>query len=203
MTDTAFWNRIARRYAAKPIGDMTNYDRTLARVVSHLSHEDRVVELGGGTGTTALRLAPAVAEYLGTDASSEMTAIAREKLAADPLPGLSFAVGSERIEGLTPGTLDAVLAFNLYHLVQEVPAAFRRAADVLKPGGLFITKTPCLKGKWYLRPLIAAMQIAGKAPRVTYLSDAELQRMLREAGFSIVETGWYPAPNRFIVARKM
>jgi ubiquinone/menaquinone biosynthesis C-methylase UbiE len=53
-----FWDRIARKYAADPIADMAGYEATLQRVQGLLSTEQDVLEIGCGTGTTALRLAP-------------------------------------------------------------------------------------------------------------------------------------------------
>jgi len=75
----------------------------------------------------------------------------------------------------------------------------------LKPGGLFISKTPCIGGKWYFRPIIGAMQLIGKAPYLRYLKVDEYDALIRAAGFEIVETGLYPptAPSRFVVARKI
>ena len=80
-----------------------------------------------------------------------------------------------------------------------------RACALLKPGGLFISKTPCIGGKWYFRPIIGAMQLIGKAPYLRYLKVDEYDALIRAAGFEIVETGLYPptAPSRFVVARKI
>ncbi len=59
---------------------------------SLLSADHDVLEIGCGTGSTALRLAPYTRRLLATDVSPNMIAIAREKLAAEPVPELSFAV---------------------------------------------------------------------------------------------------------------
>ena len=75
----AFWDRIARKYAADPIADLAGYEATLRRVQDFLSPAYDVLELGCGTGTTALRLAPFTWQMLATDVSAEMIAIAQEK----------------------------------------------------------------------------------------------------------------------------
>lgn len=87
-----FFDRIAVEYAADPIADMAGDENTLRRVQALLSADQDVLEIGGGTGTTALRLAPSTGRLLATDVSARMIDIARERLAAKPVPQLSFAV---------------------------------------------------------------------------------------------------------------
>lgn len=74
-----FWDGIARKYAARPIKNMPAYERTLERAQSYLAAGDHALEVGCGTGTTALKLAPHVRHITATDVSAEMIAIAREK----------------------------------------------------------------------------------------------------------------------------
>lgn len=204
MTDAAFWDRVAKRYAARPIADMESYEATLARVKTYLSETDRVLELGCGTGTTALLLAPFVRDYEGTDISGAMVGIARDKAWNASAANVSF-----RQAGVAAGehgktSPDVVLAFNLLHLVPDTEAALAMIHGLLPEGGLFISKTPCVGGRWYLRPAIAAMRLIGKAPYVRYLKLDQLDRMIVAAGFEIVETGLFSpkTPSRFVVARK-
>jgi hypothetical protein len=98
-----------------------------------------------------------------------------------------------------------VLAFNLLHLIEDTEGAIRLAHGRLKPGGIFITKTPCLDGKaWHLRALIWIMRRVGMAPFVRGFAAPELEGLIAGAGFEIVETHSYPGMinSRFIVARK-
>ena len=205
MTDAQFWDKIARKYSLRPISNVDAYEKTLERVRSHLGANDSVVELGCGTGSTGLLLSGCVGSYLGTDVSPEMIEIAREKLAETPVDGLRFGVTDAHARDLGDEEFDAVLGFNLYHLVPDLDGALSRARALLKSGGLFISKTPCIGRKWYFRPIIFAMQLIGKAPYLRYLKVNEYDALIRAAGFEIVETGLYPpsAPSRFVVARKV
>lgn len=203
-TDVQFWDKIARKYAARPIADMDAYEHTLERTRSYLAPTDHVAEIGCGTGGTALLLAPSVAHYLAADVAPEMTRIGQEQAAGvDNLRCVTLPADAP-----LPGApdLDAVLAFNLLHLVPDLDAVLRVAHAGLKPGGLFISKTTCLaeKGSW-LRVMVRLMQMLGKAPFVRFLKIAELEHAIQAAGFEIVETGNFPAnpPSRYIVARKL
>ena len=95
----------------------------------------RVLELGTGTGETALRVLrhhPG-ASLTGVDVSADMLAVARERLDAD----LRVA----RLEDpLPPGPFDLVFsALCVHHLDGPGKAdLFRRVADVLAPGGRFV-----------------------------------------------------------------
>lgn len=204
MTDAAFWDRIAPRYARRAISDMDAYEATIARVKTYLSDTDRALELGCGTGSTALLLAPFVREYEGTDISGAMIDIALERAWNASAPNLSFRKTEADTVAQDGQRPDKVLAFNILHLVPDTAATLAMVLDFLPEGGLFISKTPCIGEKWYYRPIVETLRLFGKAPSVHYLRIRQLDRMMTEAGFEIVETGIYPpsTPSRFIVARK-
>jgi ubiquinone/menaquinone biosynthesis C-methylase UbiE len=205
--DACFWNRIARKYAADPIKDMDGYARTLDRTRHYLRATDTVLELGCGTGTTALKLAPHVSHMVATDLSGEMIAIAWEKAVAQACGNAEFAVATPERAPWPDGSFDAVLAFNLWHLVADRTSALAHVHRVLKPGGLFVSKTPCLAE---MNPLIRfalpVMQLVGKAPHVAIFSATGLEREIEAAGFAIIERARHGSGRKdariFIVARK-
>lgn len=202
----AFWNRVARRYAGMPIRSPEAWETTLERTRAHLAPDAKVLELGCGTGSTALRLAPHAARYEATDDASEMIAIACERLDGADLPGLRFHVARPGDGTLPEGEFDAVLAFNLLHLLPDLPGALSETHGLLKTGGLLITKTPCLGGRYLaLWPVIAALRLFGKAPPLRFVRPARLEAIIEQAGFAIEERGDYPArpPSRFVVARRV
>lgn len=209
QSSAQFWDGIAERYARRPVGDQAAYDYTLERVRSYLRPDQRVLELGCGTGTTALHLRDAVSCYTATDLAPSMIAIARQKKEQAGASNLRFSVCD--IAGAPAGPYDVVMAFNLFHLVGGLDGALARIHDSIRPGGLFISKTPCLKDsksgfqRLMMRGMIPVMQLIGKAPKVVrFLSIAEWQARVEAAGFEIIETGNYPAdpPSRFLVARR-
>lgn len=207
-SDARFWDRSSRSYAKAPIGDPAGYERTLQCTRAHLGQDDRVLELGCGTGTTALRLAGGVQSYLATDISSGMIAIAEEKLVAGPIAGLAFRTATAEALAQEAGKYEAVLGFNYLHLLRDVSCTLRIIHALLAPGGLFISKTPCLSN---MNPLIRlvllpAMRAVGKAPQVSTFSAAELEQLITAAGFDILTTESHATRSKddrpYIVARK-
>ena len=206
MADTArFWDRIADKYSRSPVKDEESYRHTLDRVAAHLGPDARVLEIGCGTGTTALHLANHVREIVATDISSGMIAIAKRKADDARAANVTFATEDTLSGGRADAPFDAVLAFNLFHLLRDPGKGIAAAMKLVRPGGLFISKTPCLKGASPLYPImIPVMRLFGKAPYVSFFTIDELETMVTGAGGEIVETGTFPKkpPARFIVARK-
>ena len=204
----AFWDRIACKYAADPVADPAGYEATFERVQGLLSPRHAVLELGCGTGTTALRLAPAVRRYLGTDVSATMVGIAREKLAAQPLPALRFAVADAEAPLAPPARHDVVLAFNLLHLVTDLDATLRAVADALPLGGLFVSKTACIVEMNPLVPRLALplMRALGRAPHALVFDATALCAAFVRNGFAVEAVERHGTKGRdirvFVVARR-
>ncbi len=204
MTDAAFWDRIAPRYAKSPVADPDAYEATLTRVRTYLGPQSQVLEMGCGTGSTALKLYENAGLYEATDISAGMIEIANSKL--EGLEGAKpvFRVAGVNADDYAGRTYDTVMAFNLMHLVPDLEAMLDDVHRMLPEGGLFISKTPALSEKWYYRPVIGFMRLIGKAPFVRLLGIDEMDRMIEKAGFRIVETGLFGnTPGRFVVARKV
>lgn len=190
-----FWNRIARKYAADPIADLPGYEHSLRRTQALLNAQQDVLEVGCGTGTSALRLAGGTRSYLATDLSSEMIAIAREKLLAQPVPQLRFEVAqadaSTQAGRDTPAKpappYDVVLAFNTLHLVPDLDRTLSRLRDLLKPGGLLISKTACVGEMNRLIPWLAlpVARWMGKAPPVLVFKADHLLTAFERQGLRV------------------
>lgn len=203
-----FWDRISRKYAADPIADRAGYETTLQRVKGLLSAEQEVLEIGCGTGSTALLLAPLTRRLLATDVSAGMIAIAREKWLAESLPRLSFEVADADEPVFGQGTFDVALAFNALHLVSDLDRALAGLVQALRPGGLLISKTPCIGEMNPLIPHLALplMRAIGKAPPVLCFTGDALQSAINRQGLQIVSVERHGTRGKdirvFIVARK-
>lgn len=203
-TAAAFWDRIAERYAKSPIKDIPTYEKTLDRTRAHLTPTDTALEIGCGTGSTALRLAGDVGHLTATDIAPGMIAIAKRKQAEGGPENLSFGTAAvSDIAAETP--FDAVMAFNLLHLTPDLDGTLAQIAQLVRPGGVLISKSACLShGAWLFRPLVGAMQLVGKAPKVTFFTTQGLEQAMEAHGFEILEAETFAKrpPSHFIVARR-
>ncbi|MEM9726113.1 MAG: class I SAM-dependent methyltransferase [Pseudomonadota bacterium] len=221
QTAEMFWDKAAEAYAKSPIGDVDAYEYTLGRTRSYLTPTDTVLELGCGTGSTALRLANGVRRIVASDISSVMVGIGRAKALEAGLRNVDFVTanlfdgaldaaitGANPAAGSTAAGYDAVLALNLLHLIEDGEGALRRVHGLLKPGGVFISKTVCeprngapLKFR-LIRLALPLLQFFGKAPFVRFMDPDDFEALVVSTGFEILEAGDHPAPSRYIVARK-
>jgi len=203
--DSRFWDRIAQRYSRRPVADEAAYQQTLDRVRARLSPRANVLELGCGTGTTALKLAPHAEHITATDVSANMIDIAQAKAKEQRVDNVRFVRGTVQDDWLTAGSFDVVMTFNLIHLLQDMLGSLKRMHELLTPDGLFVSKTPCVGDMNLLvRGVIPIMRVFGQAPFVNFIGKARLQQAVVESGFEIIETGLYPAKSHslYIVARK-
>jgi ubiquinone/menaquinone biosynthesis C-methylase UbiE len=207
MADLEFWNGIAERYARKPVTNPQAFDRKIEVTASLIGKHSAVLDIGCGTGSLALRLAPHAAVVHGLDASSRMIDIARQKAAAQQVRNVEFHVGAfdAGLRHFADASLDLVCAYSLLHLMADRPAALRQMHRLLRPGGFFVSSTPCLGWTWpLLKPVLRTMRWLGKAPYVEGFNKTRLADEIRNAGFVDLRQPDVGAKRSiaFIVARR-
>jgi 16S rRNA (guanine1207-N2)-methyltransferase len=152
--EVTFQARIAEgpacRFRSRPgvfsYGRFDNGARALAETMT-VRPGDRVLDLGCGCGTNGIFAAQhAGAEGHITFVDSNVRAIALAEINARDNGVAAFEVlASSRVEGLTDGTFDVVLANPPYYAGSSIASLFiERARDLLKPDGRFylVTKQP-------------------------------------------------------------
>jgi demethylmenaquinone methyltransferase / 2-methoxy-6-polyprenyl-1,4-benzoquinol methylase len=110
-------------------------DRFVNRVKPRAGED--ILDMAGGTGDVAFRMARRGARVTVADINADMLAVGRQRAEARALEGLSWKV--ENAEQLSFGnaTFDAyTIVFGIRN-VTDIPAALREAHRVLKRGGRF------------------------------------------------------------------
>jgi ubiquinone/menaquinone biosynthesis C-methylase UbiE len=205
-TDAKFWDGIAEKYAAKPVKDVSAFERKQSITRAHLRPDATVLEIGCGTGSLALAMAPFAGHVHAMDFSAEMIRIADQKKRAQGLSNVTFHQGTlDDNLPVEPGQADGVWAYSILHLVPDRPRTLKTIFELLAPGGTLISSNVCLGESWVpYGPIITLMRWLGKAPVVHVYDRATILREIREAGFVDVEERDVGADSMvaFIVARK-
>ncbi|HJV84203.1 MAG TPA: class I SAM-dependent methyltransferase [Noviherbaspirillum sp.] len=199
-----FWDRVAERYAKMPVRDEAAYQKKLQLTREYFRPDMEVLEIGCGTGSTAIAHAPYVKHIHAIDISSKMIDIAQGKAKAGNIGNVTFKHASIEELGAPAQSLDAVLALNLLHLLDDRDETIARIHTMLKPGGVFVSSTVCLRDMAMLFRIVAPVAgFFGLLPLIKVLSARELEDSLTRAGFAI-DRQWRPGKNKavFIVARK-
>jgi ubiquinone/menaquinone biosynthesis C-methylase UbiE len=139
----------------------------------------RVLDAGCGTGRFAAALA-SQARVWGIDASPEMLAVARERVA----PNVRLKLARAEEPPFKDGWFERVVYWLVIHLLDR-PAAFRAAHRLLTPGGLACVVTfdsTYFSGFWLSRYFPRFEEI----DRARFPTAPELEAELRGAGFDRV-----------------
>jgi ubiquinone/menaquinone biosynthesis C-methylase UbiE len=210
MNKTKFWDKIAEKYYKKPISDQLSYEYKLKKTREYLKPDMHVLELGCGTGGTAVLQAPFVKSYLATDISPKMIELAKNREELKEIEHLHFKTADIDDLKLDIGSYDVVFALSLLHLLKKPKRAVKEIYDLLKPGGVFVSSTSCIADTMrffkYIGPLGAK---TGLIPYVNVFSSTELKHFIDNAGFKIEykwqakETGYGKDMATFIIAKKL
>ncbi|NJO72636.1 MAG: class I SAM-dependent methyltransferase [Leptolyngbyaceae cyanobacterium RM1_406_9] len=201
---TKFWDKIADRYAKQPIADETAYQKKLQVTREYFQPDMEVLEIGCGTGSTAIAHAPCVNHIRAIDFSSKMIEIAQGKADAENITNVTFERSTIDEISASDQTYDAVLGLSILHLLENKEAVIAKVYDLLKPGGIFVTSTACLGDTMSFFKFIAPIgKFLGLMPLVKVFTTKELEDSLTDAGFEI-DYQWQPDKGKavFIVAKK-
>lgn len=205
-----FWDKVADSYEKTEERFERVHTRVIGNTKKHLKQSDTVLDYGCATGTKTFALATHVKSIQGIDISSKMIEGAKRKVAERKIENVQFEHITLFDESLKKESFDVVMAFNILHAIKENRQVVERIAELLKPGGLFITSTPCLKERI---AFVNRMQLvfylilikAGLVPdMLTLFRIPELEDLVQKSDFQIVETEklYYRMTSYFIVANK-
>ncbi|HVA65947.1 MAG TPA: class I SAM-dependent methyltransferase [Elusimicrobiota bacterium] len=138
----------------------------------------RLLEIGASTGCF-LNAARVDFEVVGLEPSQWACRVARERFRLE-----CYAEGIQATTRFAPASFDVVALIDVIEHLPDPAAAVRKAAELLRPGGLLYVVTPdiesfsskILGGYWWgLRPA-----------HIYYFSAKTLGRLLAQSGFEVV-----------------
>lgn len=198
-----FWDRVAKYFDWVEKKDEPINIKIIEKTRNRLNSRNIVLDYGCGNGKAAIEIASSVKKISGIDISSKMIEIAKRKAEERKVQNIDFAQATIFDEKLKTGSFDAILCFYLLHLVEDTPKVMQRINDLLKPGGLIISATPCIKRTYY-GFLLSPMSKMGLIPPIKLFKISELENLMTDGNFDIVEVACLDKSGQqyYIVAKK-
>jgi SAM-dependent methyltransferase len=173
-------------------GDMTGWALELLGA----GPDDRVLDVGAGTGEQTLRLAPAVRSVLAVDASPESLAALAERAPEN------VRTRAGRFDELAAAPCDgrferAISAYALYYL-EDAERGIARLHELLEPGGVLFFCGPSFENNGELRRFhwaLAGTEAPGPTPAATFMEQTGPG--LCEGRFATVERFGFDNEMRF------
>lgn len=202
-----FWDRRSKVYDAQVIPEYKSaYKKTVKRSAHFLNKEDRVLEIGCGTGNATIPLAGCVKEITAIDTSRERMDRAKEKAEKAGRTNIHFIKKNLMDLEAKAGSYDAVTAYNVLLYMKNQEEVLKRIHKLLKPGGIFLSATDCLAGNFSPGAVGKFWKSKfGLMPYVSFESPIGLMRKIQKQGFLVLEIVnlHQNPPNIFIVAQKV
>lgn len=203
------WDRLAKNWDTPGVSLGKNDLKIIEMTKKYLNSGSVVLDYGCATGSIALELPNMTKEIHGIDISPNMIEIAKSKADERKINNIGFTRATIFDESLGKESFDVILALSILHLVEDPAASMERINRLLKPGGIFISATPCLGEKAFLSILmnipIFLLSRVGVIPSITFFSSSSLSAAITKAGFQVIEQSDLsvrPLRECFIVARK-
>ena len=195
----AFWETFATLW----VGKQEDLDALMAPVLAGvldraaLKPEQRVLDIGCGTGTSSVLAAHAVGadgHVTGADISEPM--LARARATTGDIAQLSFETTDVAEHSFAPGSYDQVISrFGVMFFADPV-AAFSNVLKAMRPGAQLTMAcwSHLDKNPWFQVPMYAAKSQLGAPPPVdpdapgplAFRNTAKVVRILEQSGFQTI-----------------
>lgn len=205
-----FWDNAAKNYEKAETRFDKIHKQSIEMTKKHLKSSDNILDFGCGPGTKAFHFAEDVKSVQGIDISTKMIEMANKHASEKKITNVSFEQTSLFDEKFEKESFDVITAFSVLHVLDDLPQTVERVIELLKPGGLFISITPCLKEKmapwnrFELNIYLLLMKLGLLPMMLTNYKFAELIDIIEKSNFNILETEkvFYKMSSYFIVAKK-
>lgn len=141
----------------------------------------RIADVGAGDGGFALFLAQRAKEVVAVDASEKMLEVGRKEAKKRGAAGVSFRKGDFESLPIDQGSMDVVVFSQSLHHAMHPEKALAEASKALTKGGRVVILDLAKHRYEEARDLYADQWLG--------FGEAELEEMLKEAGFRNIEIG--------------
>jgi 2-polyprenyl-3-methyl-5-hydroxy-6-metoxy-1,4-benzoquinol methylase len=209
MKSEKMWNQLAKNWDMPGVSLGENDLKIIERTKKYFDASSVVLDYGCATGSIALEIASMAKDVRGIDISANMIEIAKSKADERGIKNIALTKATIFDESLGKGSFDVILSLSILHLVEDSTQAIDRISQLLKPGGIFISATPCLGEKAFVSTLlnmpVFLLSKIGLLPQIEFFSVSRLTELITNANFQIVDNENFsisPITECFIVARK-
>ena len=169
-----------------------------------LEKDNYLLDFGCGSGAITNKLAKITKSIEAIDISQGMLEFAQRQAEENSIENINYLQTSIFDERFKDESFDVILAFNVLHYIEDMPHLIERINSLLKPNGIFISSTACLKEKRsLLKYLVFVLTKLGIMPKTNFYKKNELETLIKNGNFDIMKSEIISKlPEYFIVSNK-
>jgi len=196
-----FFDKVSSKSKPEP-------NRTASKIIESskefLEKNKYVLDFGCGSGAITNKLAKEVKAIDAIDISSGMLEFAQKHAEENAITNINYRQVSIFDEDFKEETFDVILAFNVLHYIEDMPSHVVRINSLLKPNGIFISSTACMKEKRSLiRYLVSFLSKMGVVPKMISYKKERLETLIKNGNFEMIKSEKISKlPEYFIVMKK-
>ena len=193
-TSENYWDRMAGSYDHEEEHNAPIRNEIIARTRDYLKIRDIVLELGCGTGAFCNELAHDVKRVHAIDISVKMIERAKNKANERNIKNIEFSHTTIHDMKFKKDSLDVIATYYVLHLLENVKKDILRIHELLKPGGLLISVTPCIgEENRVMKFLYSVGSTIRVLPKIgnhwsNLFTIVDLKDTITQANFDIIDT---------------
>ena len=195
-----FFDKVSSK--SKPEPDITA-SKIIDSSIAYLEKGNYVLDFGCGSGAITNKIAKEARAIDAIDISSGMLDFAKDQAEKSSISNVDYIQASIFDERFDNNKYDVILAFNVLHYIDDMPRLINRIHTLLKPNGVFISSTACLKERRSLIGyLVMLLGKIGIIPKIYFYKSNELEALIMNENFGIIKSEKLSnLPEYFIVTR--